>query len=652
MSELGGLEIAVAENFLGTLFQQLFAPERLNTREYTEKYIYLSPEVTSDPGRVNLLKTPCLLAYLKYVDDPETKVIIAKKPAQFGWTQINNFFIERVIVQDPQNIMIAFPSDALIKRYTEEKLRVAIRNSPALLTRIGDPDKCRYDFFKYPGGWLSLVSAASDNALKSSSAPILFVEEPDGLKQDLKGQGNALNIFLQRSKTFPNSLLVYGGTPVEEGSSNVDDAYELSNKMVFMVVCHVCEKFHVLGFSQLKADTYPGGKIDKTFGRYNPETAYYECPHCLERWGDKELNNNLVSSTEFHDLGWVPTAESHFIGFAFNELMSTFLPGSSLYNLKKNWLEALVEKDKGKPGKLKSYTNNSMGLSYKENVSDITAEALKAQRIFYEEKTVPAGGLIITAGIDVQWNRLAVVLTAHGRSNNSWVIYWGELFGYVKDPEDPVWEHLTKLMLGKFRHELSPVGRDINLPISGISIDSGDGNTVRLVYRWVQQMCKINPHTYATKGDHSVGFTEKEIFTVPVNPEGAGDKDLRKRVMETMGVTVYHVGVQKGKSDILRRIALTGGRDRIFVYQSCREDFENQLLSNYKKGNPPRYELTPGERDEALDCIVLCEHSKHALGIQLYTEKHWQQLESSIVATVHKNTVGRESNVAPGLDIR
>ena len=661
MSEENSLKFIPERRFLGSLFSLLFPIERLSTRDYAEKHITLSSEVTANPGKVSCERTPCFLGFLKYADDPGTRVIIAKKSAQIGWTQIVNFFMENKIVNDPQNIIVAFPCESLGKSYSEEKWRPAVRNSPVLSRLIGDPSKCRFDFFKFPGGWLKLSSAGSVNGLTSSSAAFLIAEEPDRFSRDLKGQGGSLDIFLERCKTFSNSLLIYGGTPVEEGFSNVDDAYELSNKFVFMCICHDCGEFHVFGFDNLRADVYLDKRVSKTFGIYDPETAYYECPHCKSRWDDEQKNTNLLESTKYHDEGWLATAESHFIGYAFNSLMSTFGAGASLSALMAKKLEAEVENTKGKDSKLKAFTNNSMGLSYAPKDSNMDVKTLVQCRLNYPEMTVPAGGLVLTMGVDVQLNRLAIIINARGRNGLVWKVWWGEMFGSPSDPADEVWTQLEDLYLSKIPHIFSTPEKPIMMQISAMSIDSG--NWTKVVYGWVLKISKLKPYTFATKGDSSAGVTAREIFTMPVDPDTSTRQGERKRLYETMNIIPYIIGVQKAKKEVLRKVALTvkdfrdksrkqplsGIKDRAYHYLDIREDYEDQLLSEREKGNPSRFTLIAGRRNEAFDCEVLDLHASYGIKLHTYQEKHWKQVEDSIL----KIRLPRVSsqNVTPGLGL-
>jgi phage terminase large subunit GpA-like protein len=524
------------------------------------------------------------------------------------------------------------------------------------MEKVGDPEKCSFDFYKFPGGFLKMISAGSANALKSTSAPVLIVEEPDDLKEDIQGQGDALTIFAERQKTYVERKLIFGGTPSEEGFSKVDIAFKQSNQMFYQVPCRKCGTFHILNFDNLRYDKYPDGFIDPTFGVYNPYSAYYTCPYCSVEWDDADKKAAIINALNFHELGWKATAKSSIYGFAFNELLSSF-PGSNLVSLAKKKLEAEVEAEKGKEGKLKAFVNNSMGMAYSPKTANINEQELKARRIVYEENVVPAGGIILTAGVDVQHNRFAVVVRAWGRNGNSWLVYWGEIYGYTRDPEDSVWQALTDLFTKKFPHAFGSEDHPLSMPISALSIDSGDGNTTQLVYNWVSRVKVHNPYVFATKGSSDSGAHSKEIFTVPQDPDAQTYKGKRKKLAETMGVNVYIVGVQAAKDEVLRKIALSGNKDRMYHYKGTREDYEEQVLSNKKRfstvAGHARYELVVGKRDEALDCEVLALHSSRALHLHLWTEKHWQQAETMLTttATLQKAVSARSnSNVTRGIN--
>lgn len=622
--------------FLGNMLQLFRKPERLSTREYAEKYRWLSNEVTAKPGKMDCMETPFMLYPMECMDDVDIKVIVAMKSAQIAWSETTNNYLAKRMHLDPQNIIIAFPRMESAKKYSREKIKPLIKSSPELLERIGNPDRCSYKFFKFMGGWLSLVTARSTEDLKSSSVPIIFVEEPDGLQDDVGNQGDALDLLMQRQKTFPERKLIYGGTPTDAGFSRVANAYKQSNQMVFLVPCRSCGTLQEFDFKQLKCDPYQGRFIHEIYGKWNPETAYYECVHCAAIWDDGDRKKSVIEALNFNKLGWTALRpdETDIYGFAFCELMSSF-SASTHYELMKKKIKAEIALTKGEEGLMKSFTNNSMGRAYEAKNTGIELEELKKKRLNYPEWIAPVGVLAITAGIDVQHNRFAVILRGWGRNNCSWLIGWTEIFGNVKDPDDPVWDRLTELVTTPIEFALPRAdGTKLTLEIDSRSIDSSDGGTSELVYAWVNAMLEEGYHTMAVKGASDTNFNA-EIYVEPGGDDSPDGKALRASLASRMGVNVFIFGAHKAHEEILRRLALNGVRDRYFHCETAYGNYEEQILSCVKRivaGNKiVAFDLKPGHRKEAIDCEKMVLHSAYWAGYRHYTETHWNEIEKSLM---------------------
>lgn len=636
---------------LGKLLTLMRPPERLSSREWAEAKRVLTSEVTAKPGKYNLLVTPYMIHPLACVDNPDIRVIIAKKSAQIAWTETINNAIGRRIDVDPCPIIIAFPTLAMSTAYVKEKFKPFVKSTPELLEKIGDPDKSSWSMYSYPGGFIKFITAGSPSALKSTSAPFLIVEEPDDLKEDLKDQGDALDIFKERQKSFPDRTLVFGGTPTDKGFSRVDTAYERSCQYVFLVPCHKCGKDHVLDFDNLKCDEYPNNHLDPNYGNRDPLTARYECPHCKAVWTDEQKNLNVLEAIKYHDAGWKKLhPDKAEIGFAFNELMSPF-PGSYFVDLAKKWLAAEVDLVHGKEGKMIAFTNNSKGEAYEPTSSTVTVHDLKSRALDYPELTVPEEGLVLTAGVDVQHNRFAIIIRARGANQNSWLVYHTEIFGDVLNPRNAVWDRLANV----FKMRFPWAGKqNVTLGISAASIDTGDGTTAELVYNFIKNMNQAGYRIMATKGDSEVSGV-KEIFNVPTNKLSTKEQ-TSKSLAENMGVAVYIVGTTKGKDTVLRKLHQTDTVDRMYNYATVSDDYYKQLLSNSKRvsgvNKRVRYMLKSGHNDEALDCEVLALHASRSLYLHLRTNEDWMLQKAQLLGLTKNIPEETSVNVTPGLNIR
>jgi phage terminase large subunit GpA-like protein len=614
------------------LFQQ---PKRMGILEWAETYRIMTSLESSMVGKFSNAKTPYMEFMYDCFDDPEIPVIVSIKSAQVGFSEATNNALGCWIHNNPSKIIMAFPRLASARNYSREKIKPFFTGTKVLKDIINlKVAKESFNYFEFPNGFLKLITAGSVSEMKSSSIPRIIIEEPDDLKGDVNGQGDSLDIIMERQKTIARrrKKLIFGGTPTDSDISKVEDAYKKSNQMVYKAECHHCNNIHELSFDNLHEDDYPNRKIDEIYGTKNPTSAYYLCPVCEKPWTMEEKKQNIVNGKKHGWKGWHPQKPdiTDIYGFAFNELLSSF-DASHYKELSKKRILAQLDLDKGNEGKMKSFTNNNMGKTYSSGITSMEAEEMKTLRSNYPEHICPMEGLVLTAGIDVQDNRFAVVIRAWGRNNNSWLVSWYEIFGNVKDQDDDVWKELTdRVVLAQIPHASGK-----SLPISAISIDSGD-NT-ELVYRWVLEMQQHNSQVLATKGVQDLRFSDDEIYRVPSNFDVTNETQARKSLAETMGVSLFLVGAHKAHQEILTRVLLNKNKDaRSNVYyfnEQSYGQYEEQCTSCRKlidvnSGyNKSIFKLISGRRKEAIDGEKLALHASYAIGLRNYTHSHWKALE-------------------------
>ena len=184
--------------------------------------------------------------------------------------------------------------------------------------------------------------------------------------------------------------------------------------------------------------------------------------------------------------------------------------------------------------------------------------------------TAPHGVLLITAGIDFQHDRIAIVVVGWGRNEESWRLYWDELHGDIKDEKDPVWGELDKLLSTPI-----PTANNAVLGISAASLDSSDGNTNDSVYSYVRTRQKFG--VMAIKGA-SIDSREREIYARP--PQSIDASRANKSKAAKYGLRVNIVGTHKAKTLIDQRLRLMGtGPGRMHWYQDIRADYFEQLTT-------------------------------------------------------------------------
>jgi len=631
----------VAIAMLGRAWRHWTPPRKQNTREWADENLYLSPDAGSArPGKYRSDVTPWLWAIQEAIDDPAVQEIVCMKSSQIGWTMgVVMAYIGKRIDLDPCPIVVMFPTADAAREFNQEKFMTTVSVTPRMRTRVdlrSRKDGNRATFKRFAGGFLKFVGSNSPRSVKSSSAPVLIVEEPDDASQDVKGQGDSIRLLKDRAKTYPRFKVVIGGTPTINDLSNTQEAYRNSDQRKLFVPCHHCGEDHVLDWENVRWTEDPNQRHE-IYGHAQPETARYACPHCGTLWNDYEKNQNVLRAcTEGR---WRATAAFNgAAGFGYLGEMYVSWPNSGIVYLVRRFLVAKRKADNGDDREMVAFYNSTLGLPYEYGGKALDVEGIRKQCTldqFYAEGTVPRGGLAVTIGVDVQHDRFAIIVRAWGRGEESWLVKFHEIYGSVNDSSDLVWQELEQSVFRSFQHDC---GRD--LYAVAVSVDSSDGNTSDAVYTWVRAMKRKyrRVHLMAIKGD-SYRNTDKEIFTLP--KQSVDHKTTTKAWK--YGLRPFIVGTNKAKDLLLGgeqqrgRIHLAGiGSGRFHVYPSVREDYFDQLTAEVKA--PSRkmrgklvWQKRAGRNNEALDGEVYALHAARAIKTHVLTPAQWDSIEQRIV---------------------
>lgn len=654
-TEQGALRTAATGAALEAMFARAWGalrpPKRLSLIEWAETFRKLSPEESNIPGDYSLEHTPALRGILAAISERGTRKVVAQKSAQVGWTAgVPCNVIGYHMHWRPSIIVGLFPRAQSAKDFASEKMEPMIRATPALAERV--PLKIRAPGTgttrrKFPGGVAKLVASNSPGDVKSTSARVAIVEEPDDVSTNVRGQGNAIALAFERVKTFaPDELQVIGGTPTLADSSLIVKEMRTTDQRYFMAPCHDCGEVHspvwdnvvIPGLRISDEDArLPAAELDskwpkrEVYGRARWEDAYYACPHCGSIWDDDQRIENIRTAARVPPLyGWQPTASSSTPGFYLNELLSVF-DGSRVPELAKKYLVALFELEAGDPEKMVAFWNSTLGLPWSFTGELPKEDELRARSEPYEEWSTPVGGVLPVMFVDVQHDRLAVEVWTIGRGEEMWLAYWGEVYGRTIESHRGAWLELDALLDRTVKH---PSGAQLH--IAAVAIDSGDGQTADAVYDYVRAHRTRSRPVIATKGaSDSVG--KVEIWT---KPKALDPTKKAKTKAAKKGTRVYTIGQAKAKDLLLGwaqnggRLQLTGdGPGRLHWYEGVRPDFFTQVLAEVKvpgKRNQRIREWAKKAKDaanEALDCMIGCLWLSRHLKLHLMTPKQWDALE-------------------------
>ena len=581
------------------------------------------------------------------LDDDEITDVYCQKASQVAWTTILIAYVLSRIDQQPSPIIGMFSAEQAAREFSVEKLKPYVENCAALVDKM-DVSTTRQTgngllHRSFPGGFLKLIGSNSVRSMKSTPAPFVFVEEPDDASENAQGQGDSVTLLYERTKRFRKPKRILGGTPSIKNFSRVEARLELSDMSVLPVECHGCGESHVLDFGnvtwlQAEKDPHP------IYGLNLPESAVYNCPFCGEVWNDSRrqanIRNTVDRAIESGDKfgGWTPTRKTNgrIKGFIKLGELYSCLPGSSVIELTEKYLEAEFYANRGDETKKIAFVNNQLGLTYEyadgrpdaDHFREIAKDDPESQR---DEFVCPSDGLLVTSGIDVQHDRLAVEIRAWGKDDRSWLMHWGEIAATntCVDKNDGVWQSLDQLVFQSFKNEEGD-----NISVSAITIDSSDGSTSDAVYEWVRTRQAKHKHMIIMAGKGSSAQTDPEIFTQPKVHSLDHKRHDKKTKAQRRGVKVYIVGTNKAKDWIAAHMSLDtlSGGYHYYNIDQMRWDYFDQMCGEAKIPhktirNRRVWMQKNGQAVEAWDCAVYALHAARAKRVHLMKDNEWDALK-------------------------
>lgn len=494
--------------------------------------------------------------------DPSIQEVVVMAGAQLGKTEAILNIIGYHIDNDPSPILVMQPTVKMAEAFSKDRVASGLlASSPCLQSKVKDPrsrDSGNTTLHKvFPGGALTMVGANSAADLASRPIRVVLCDEVDRYPVSAGTEGDPISLAVKRTITFWNRKIIMVSTPTNKGASRIEHAYEKSDQRKYYVPCRHCTEGQVLKWSNVHWD------------KDNPESARYLCDNCDSEWSESDRIWSIRNGI------WVATKPFNGVaGFAINGMYSPWTPLSAGV---KDFLAV-----KKNPEQLKVWTNTYLGETWEDAGERLDYHALSDRR--EEMPYLPDDVYVITAGVDVQDNRLEIETVGWGKDDEIYVLDFDVLYG---DPSSPqLWGDLDTILYKQYK---TAGGRELG--IRAASVDSG-GHYTNSVY----QYCKKNAYRriFAIKG---MGGEGKAIASKP-SRNNVGKCPL------------FMIGVNTVKDMIFGRLKINEP-GALYIHFSDRltDDFFKQLtaekkVTRYHKGFPRSEYQKVYARNEALDCLV------------------------------------------------
>jgi phage terminase large subunit GpA-like protein len=582
--------------FLRSIADAVRPDAKIWVDEWAEAHRVLPPD-TPEPGPFRNARTPYLIDIQRTMSPGSAyREGWWMKPHQVGGSVTGENLIGSWVCTAAGSILVVFPTLDDAKQWELTRFEPMRANTRALRRRIRDSDQKGSDNTKlrkkFPGGVMRLVGSNRVGALKSSTIRYVKFEEPD--EYVVLDQGSVTELARARTANFGRKAKIYGdGTPTFDGRSEIQRQVKRGDQRKWHLHCPeaACAHAQPLVWEQLKW-------VD-----HDPHTARYACAACgtlnvEEAWKARNYAARAPGMTELEAKAdqlayWEATAVGEpgvasWLGFEALAAPVGWRPWPWLVT---EWIAAQGDEDK-----LRTFYNNLRGLPFADQVrSDISAEALQQRAEGYEPMTCPHGGLVCLAGVDTQDNRLAVVIRAYGRGEESWGVHHGEIYGDPSHPE--TWGKLRELLDAPIRHASGQVMR-----VDAAAIDAG-GHHGEDVYAFCRDAQLRGKHWFAIRGAKAydapkLGRPKTVDFTWRGKPVPGG-------------AALRFVGTQAIKNLIDGRLKLgkPGGGFYHFPL-GFQADYYKQLRSERREwrkdtqGKKALWWVKGSERNEAWDCEV------------------------------------------------
>lgn len=622
-------------------------PQRLSV--WAERNFYLSKESSYQEGRWKAW--PFQRGLMDLMSHDEIHHVTIPKSARVGYTKMLLAFVCHAHEQKRRNGVIYQPTDDDRDDFVTGELEPVLRDVRAMrrvmprFSRRSKDNTLRKKAFTT--GSLYLRGGKAAKNYRRLTVDYVVYDEFSGFDRDIEKEGSPGKLGDKRTEgaTWPKSIA--GSTLKLKHNDNTEDREaEADVHLRWHVPCPHCDQLHELSF---------GGK-DKPHGlkwfNGDSSTVAHACPHCgglmtqamyLAVWEagvwvdirsgawldsgripeDAEASLRSAASIDWRVCELPQHVDPATVlpppGHAAARVWTGAAPQASWPTIVDEFLAASALAERGDKSLLKTFVNTTLGESWEEKGEATDEHALQKRAEPYPIGTVPAGALVLTAGVDVQGNRWEISVWGWARGMESWVVDDHVIEGNPSDERD--WQQVAQYLQRRYKQ----AWHGGTLGIEAVSIDTGYES--QAVYHFVrQQQARMRIH--AVKGASDEGRPIKGTAS-PVEVNWRGQRWPH-------GLKVWLIGVDTAKDLLHGQLAIQEpGPGYVHTSKDLPREWYEQLTAEQRipakvAGGIKLRWIKRRPRNEKLDCRNYATHSAYMLGIDRWTEAKWLQVEAAV----------------------
>jgi phage terminase large subunit GpA-like protein len=512
--------------------------------------------------------------------------------------------------------LIVHPTMSAAKEWVDNKWLPMRRQAPGLRAIFGDgrgenKDATFNQETLARNGSLKVASAGSPADLTGTSRRLVLMDDLSKFEMTDKGDPEALAV--SRASGFEDAKIGRISTPLISGTCRVTRAFQRSDQRHYHVPCPHCGNKAPLTWENFRANIDP----------QRLSAAHFTCEVCggVIEHGHKEAmvaagrwvpHNPRGDHPGFHLWrAYAPQRDWASIAVEYAQVM-----GWSALTVSRQTETGLAQAVEAETEQ--TFYNDVLGLPYEQASSGPNWEALRDRTENADPGTlvplplgvIPARGVILTAGVDCQQDRIEVQVVAFGPQYRRWVVDYRVIPHFVLDA----------MLKATWRTE-----HGLRLPLDMMAIDVGTFTED------VWSFGKRHPwsRVILVKG----ASTQSGPVLAPMRFERRSDGQAKRSQKRA-----FILNVSQLKADFYAWLAKDDPLQRGFVQfaRGLGDEFYRQITSEVRVLKRSRsgvvtsaWEIAePGRRNEALDTMNYAEAAARRKGWTSMTEEQWDLLDA------------------------
>jgi phage terminase large subunit GpA-like protein len=601
------------------------------TVEWVIEKVRLPSATSANPGPFDIAGRPYMRDVLAAMDDPDIYNITIMGDAQGGKTvAIISMLLSRMEIDTAPCMMVG--PDQTSMRELRNKIYDYCQASPALANCIPPENEWNEREMVFNSMVCYLAYSGSKQTLRTRTTKYVFCTETDVWADDVL-TGDPLVVARARTKAWDEFKFVCESTPTDDHSRIAREYYD-GDQRRWYCPCPNCGHYQELRLFPHSDGQHAGRGGLRGYTKDNGEPhaendladhVYYECINC-DVPIKQHHKQTMVERGAWCPMGCTVDLHGQVRGTPDKEKTNASFHIWAILNPTVTLAQLAAEYLKHRAKRLlKIFYNNWLGLPHRTQAKMPEHKAL-GQRLktnAFARGQVPADCYFLTAGVDVQGDRLYFVVRGWGLHQNCYTIDWGCI-----RPEqliDPgLLDKSQSLAIERDLVQLWPILLNREYPVRGYSPFGSDSMRIRLIgvdanyrTRQVQQFLRHasagTDRIRAVRGDSSVHSQQLFRRTLVETNTRTGEK--YDGGLELWGIAVNHY--KENEIQVYQRtppehgaLALPGD-----ILQSAGgEDYLRQIVNE-----APKTKQKDGERDKLVWSVIDAGVGNHYWDASIYT---------------------------------